>query len=153
VNFPVGTIIYFTPFYFPNGKSAPKNKYFIVLQHDGDEWLVASLPTSVDRVPDGIAHDHGCVHLPKAMFSAYIYEPDKPVTNEGWGFPLTTYVYISWVERFDKRIFREVYVVEGVDYTVIGRLTKQEYTALLTCALGSGELKNRFRKELQNARY
>lgn len=153
MNFPVGTIIYFTPFYFPNGKSAPKNKYFIVLQHDGEEWLVASLPTSVDRVPEGIVQEHGCVQLPKAMFSAYIYEPDKPVTTDGWGFPHTTYVYISWVERFDKRIFREVYVVENVDYTVIGRLTKQEYTALLTCALGSGELKNRFRKALQNARY
>lgn len=153
MNFPVGTIIYFTPFYFPNGKSAPKNKYFIVLQHDGDEWLVASLPTSVDRVPEGIAHEHGCVHLPKAMFSAYIYEPDKPVTTDGWGFPRTTYVYIFWVERFDKRIFREVYVVEGVDYSIIGRLTQQEYKALLTCALGSGELRNRFRKALQNARY
>lgn len=153
MNFPVGTIIYFTPFYFPNGKSAPKNKYFIVLQHDDDQWVVASLPTSVDRVPDGTEQSHGCVHLPQAMFSAYIYEPDKPVTNEGWGFPRTTYVYISWVERFDKRIFSEVYVVQGVDYQVVGRLTQQEYKALLTCALGSGELRNRYRKALQHARY
>lgn len=153
MNFPAGTIIYFTPFYFPNGKSTPKNKYFIVLHHDDAHWFLASLPTSVDRVPEGIAQRHGCVHLPKAMFAAYIFEPDKPVTNEGWGFPRTTYVYISWVERFDKRIFREVYVVEGVDYQVVGRLTQQEYQALIACALGSGELRNRYRRALLGARY
>lgn len=70
MNFPAGTIIYFTPFYFPNGKSTPKNKYFIVPHHDDDHWFLASLPTSVDRVPEGIAQRHGCVHLPKAMFAA-----------------------------------------------------------------------------------
>lgn len=153
MNFLVGTIIYFTPFYFPDGKSAPKNKYFIVLQHEGDEWLIASLPTSVDRVPRGLEHGHGCVHLPKAMFSAYIFEPDTPVTNTGWAFPKTTYVYVSWVEHFDKRIFREVYVVDGVDNQVVGRLSEKEYKALIDCALGSGELRKRYRKTLQNARY
>ena len=92
--------------------------------------------------------DHGCVHLPKAMFSAYIFEPEKPVTTNGWGFPKTTYVYISWFERFDKRIFREIYVVDGVDYQVVGRLTEKEYNALLSCALDSGELRKRYRKAL-----
>lgn len=62
-------------------------------------------------------------------------------------------MYISWVERFDKRIFREVYVVEGVDYQVVGRLTQQEYQALIACALGSGELRNRYRRALLGARY
>ena len=91
MNFPVGTVIYFTPFYFPNGKSAPKNKYFIVLGHMDEQWVVASLPSSVDRVPDGVEQEHGCLHLTKAMFSAYSSEADKPVKNGGWGFPLTTY--------------------------------------------------------------
>lgn len=153
MNFPVGTIIYFTPFYFPNGKSAPKNKYFIVLHNDGDQWVVATLPSSVDRVPEGAAQDHGCLNLPQAMFYAYIFEPGRPVTNEGWGFPLATYIYTAWVEAFDKRIFREVYTVENVDYRIIGRLTKTEYTALIQCALTSGDLKGRYKNVLKKANY
>ncbi len=153
MNFPVGTVIYFTPFYFPNGKSAPKNKYFIVLGHMDEQWVAASLPSSVDRVPDGMEQEHGCLHLPKAMFSAYIFEADKPVTNGGWGFPLTTYIYTAWVEAFDKRIFSEVYTVADVDYTVMGRLTKEEYTALVQCALTSGDLKGRFRNILKKVSY
>lgn len=153
MNFPLGTIIYFTPFYFPNGKSAPKNKYFILLAHQDEGWMVASLPSSVDRVPEGSHQAHGCLHLPEAMFHAYIFAPGKPVTNNHWSFPLTTYVYTAWVEAFDKRIFSEVYVVEGVDYRVIGRLTKDEYTALVDCALKSGDLKGRFRKVLKSVAY
>jgi hypothetical protein len=153
VNFPVGTIIYFTPFYFPNGKSAPKNKYFIVLHQLDEQWVVASLPTSVDRVPERIAQEHGCLQLPEAMFYAYIFKPGRSVTNDGWSFPLTTYIYTAWVEAFDKRIFSEVYTVEDVDYQVIGRLTKAEYTALIQCALTSGDLKGRFRNALKKARY
>ena len=153
MNFPAGTIIYFTPFYFPNGKSAPKNKYFIVLHHQDEQWVVASLPSSVDRVPDGVAQDHGCLHLPKAMFYAYIFEPGKPVTNDGWAFPLSTYIYTAWVEAFDKRIFSAVYSVEDVDYQVVGRLTKDEYTALIQCMLTSGDLKGRYRNVLKKASY
>ena len=153
MNFPVGTIVYFTPFYFPNGKSAPKNKYLIVLAHKDKDWLVASLPSSVDHVPNGVSQDHGCLSLPKAMVYAYIFEQGRPVTKEGWSFPLTTYIYTSWIEAFDKRIFTEVYSVEGVDYKVIGRLVQEEYQAVLDCALTSGDLKGRYRKLLQHVKY
>lgn len=153
MNFPVGTIIYFTPFYFPNGKSAPKNKYFVVLGHMDDQWVVASLPSSVDRVPDGVPQEHGCLHLPKAMLYTYIFEAGRPVTTHGWGFPLTTYIYTAWVEAFDKRIFSEVYSVEDVDFAVIGRLTREEYTALVQCALTSGDLKGRYRNILKKVSY
>lgn len=150
---PVGTIIYFTPFYFSDGKSAPKNKYFIVLARAGDDLIIASLPSSVDRVPERVVQEHGCVQIPEAMFSAYIFEAGRPVTAQGWGFPLTTYVYIAWIQEFEARIFRSVYSVENVDYTVIGRLVRKEYEALLHCARTSGELKKRYRKALQDARY
>lgn len=153
MNFPVGTIIYFTPFYFPNGRSAPKNKYFIVLGHQDEQWMVASLPSSVDRVPDGVSQEHGCLQLPAAMFFAYIFEAGASVTTHGWAFPLTTYVYTAWIEAFDKRIFTEVYTVENVDYQVVGRLSKEVYTALVQCALTSGDLKGRYRNTLKKASY
>lgn len=153
MNFPVGTIIYFTPFYFPNGRAAAKNKYFIVLANLDEQWMVASLPSSVDRVPADLPQEHGCLHRPKAMFYAYIFAAMRPVTTNEWGFPLTTYVYTAWMQAFDKRIFNEVYSVENIDYKVIGRLTKEEYIALVHCALTSGDLKGRFRNALKRAVY
>lgn len=46
-----GTIFYFTPFYFNDGKTASKNKYFIVLCNGKEQMIVASLPSSQDYVP------------------------------------------------------------------------------------------------------
>ena len=43
--------------------------------------------------------------------------------------------------------------MEDVDFTVIGRLTKAEYTALVQCALASGDLKGRFRNILKKVSY
>lgn len=39
-----GTILYFTPFIFPDG-GEPKPKYFIVICKVGDKFVLASLPT------------------------------------------------------------------------------------------------------------
>lgn len=39
--------------------------------------------------------------------------------------------------------------MQDVDYTVIGRLTKEEYTALVQCALTSGDLKGQYRNVLK----
>lgn len=151
---PVGTIIYFTPFYFLDGKAAPRNKYFIILGYDqAGAFIVASLPSSVDHVPESVMQEHGCTQLPEAMFSVYIFESGRPITTKGWGFPLTTYVYINWINQFEARIFKDIYVVPDIDYQVVGRLTKDEFEALRMCALTSSALKKRFRKALATASY
>lgn len=39
-------LLYFTPFYFPNGKSAARNKYYIPICDFNGELIYAYLPTS-----------------------------------------------------------------------------------------------------------
>jgi len=49
-----GNIVYFTSFYFPNGKSTPKPKYCILLKSIEGNNIIASLPTRTDSIPNGI---------------------------------------------------------------------------------------------------
>ena len=57
-------IIYFTPFYFPNGNPA-KNKYFVVLKRIEDKTIIVSLPTSKDHIPANIEQKDGCIEIPE----------------------------------------------------------------------------------------
>lgn len=50
-------LIYFSPFYFPDGKSAPKEKYFIVLKNQEGNNILASLPTRKDSITKNIRND------------------------------------------------------------------------------------------------
>ncbi len=45
--FSEGHLLYFDPFKFHNGTQKPK--FFVVLKHDGNGLLLASLPTSKDQ--------------------------------------------------------------------------------------------------------
>lgn len=150
-----GTIVYFTPFYFPDGQSAAKPKYFIFLCKDGDNALVATLPTRTDRTPLGAVKTHGCIAANGANFSSYYFQPGKPIATNGWFFPdkNPTYIYPRWVETYDRKIFDDIYVVEGVDYQIMGRLTKAEYEALLKCISESNDAKMKYKRLLAGRSY
>ena len=150
-----GTIVYFTPFYFPDGGAAAKPKYFIFLCKDGDHSLVATLPTRTDRTPLGAVKTHGCLSAAGASFSSYYFQPGRPITINGWCFPdpHPTYIYPRWVETYDQKIFDQIYVVEGVDYHIMGRLTKEEYEALVKCISGSNDAKMKYKRLLSSSRY
>lgn len=148
-----GSIIYFTPFYFNNGKSAAKNKYFIVLCHENDELIIASLPSSQDYVPAYADKDHGCIDIPEGGFNCYHFSPSKIITTNGFSFPIPTYMYANWIDKYPLTIFKEVYVVEGVDYEIIGRLTKEEFDAVIQCFAFSASTKRKYKEILKKVRY
>ena len=88
--FEAGQLLYFTPFYFKDA-SPSKPKYFIVLKvlDDGVVVLV-SLPSSQRYLPSFVTATHGCVEIPDACISCYIFEANRPVTESGWSFQLDT---------------------------------------------------------------
>lgn len=55
-----GTLLYFSPFWFPDG-GQPKPKYFVVLYNEDKDMLLASLPTSKDHIPSDIEMQAGCI--------------------------------------------------------------------------------------------
>lgn len=147
--FQQGTILYFDPFIFSDGGS-PKPKYFLVLKHMDDTLLLASLPTSKDHVPEFIEKRHGCIERSDISFNCYYFDPSVVICDNGFSFPIETYVY-----GFRLRIFNlnDLLLQEMTDETAIeecGILTDSEYQALIRCLTNSLEVKRGFRKLLMN---
>lgn len=142
-----GNILYFTPFYFPNGGKV-KNKYFIVLATNQENTLIATLPTSKDHIPANVEKIHGCIDLPEINFNCYYFEANKPITESGWGFPLETFVYGPQVAEFNRTNFESIYSVEEIDYEIVGKLKTIELSDIINCIKNSRTVKRRIRRAL-----
>ena len=146
-----GSIYYFKPFYFSDGTS--KSKYFLTLYSDNNSVIVATLPSSVDYVPEHLEKRHGCLNELPSDFNAYYCAPDVKITTNGWCFPIHTYLYGLWVNLYDLSELEAIYQVEGVVYEFIGKLTKQEFDAIIKCFLSARTIKNKVRKLLAKTSY
>lgn len=145
--FQQGAILYFDPFIFPDGGS-PKPKYFLVLKRMDDTLLLASLPTSKDFVPSTVEKVHGCIERPDINFNCYYFDPNVMICDNGFSFPIETYVYGYRLQTFslDSLLLQEI-----TDETTIeecGILTNNEYQALIRCLTNSPEVKRGYRKLL-----
>ena len=125
-------VLYISPFYFKNGNTS-KNKFFIILKSVEDKLIIGSLPTSKNKVPSLITKKHGCNNDNERMFNCYSFSPDKTITDNGFCFPKPTFIYGNDVEDYASEIIQEIYKVEGIDYEIKGRLTDDEYDAIIKC--------------------
>lgn len=142
-----GAILYFDPFLFLDGGS-PKPKYFLVLKRMDNMLLLASLPTSKDHVPDYIEKRHGCIEQADINFNCYYFDPTVAICNNGFSFPIETYVYGFRLQTFK---LNDLLLQEQADETTIeecGVLTESEYQALIHCLTNSPEVKRGYRKLL-----
>ncbi|MBO7576912.1 MAG: hypothetical protein J6T03_05530 [Bacteroidales bacterium] len=142
-----GAILYFTPFIFPDG-DRPKPKYFLVLKVLDDVCLLASLPTSKDFVPTTVEKNHGCIERPDINFNCYYFNPNVVICNNGFAFPIETYVYGYRLQTFR---LESLLLQEIIDETVIeecGILTEDEYAAIIRCLSNSHAVKRAYRKML-----
>lgn len=145
--FQEGAILYFDPFIFSDGGS-PKPKYFLVLKCFDNTLLLASLPTSKDFVPSTIEKIHGCIERPDINFNCYFFDPNVEICDNGFSFPIETYVYGFRLQTFrlDSLLLQEI-----TGETVIeecGILTKDEYIAIKHCLSNSPAVKRNYRKIL-----
>ena len=142
-----GSILYFDPFIFPDGGS-PKPKYFLVLKRMDDTLLLASLPTSKDHIPEYIEKRHGCIERSDIGFNCYYFDPSVVICDNGFSFPIETYVYGFRLQTFN---LNDLLLQEVTDETTIeecGILTNNEYQALIRCLTNSPEVKRGYRKLL-----
>lgn len=142
-----GNVIYFSPFYFPNGEPC-KNKYFIVFYSEGESIIIAGLPTRTDHIPGFIEKKQGCINDNKIPFNCYFIPKDVIVTENGWSFPMDTHIYGDEVDFFIRERFEEIYKIEGVEYEVIGKLTKGEFSQMVDCFKNSNATKRGVRRKL-----
>ena len=143
-----GNIIYFTPFYFSDG-FLPKPKYFIVLDfniENGD--VLACLTTTLDSIPNFITKQHGCIDKPEINFNCYYFKKDQIITENGWGFPKDTFVYGYRLTLLSIVNLTLKFVIENVDYRIIGKLKEFEFDAIIHCLKDSKSVKRKFRRSL-----
>lgn len=145
--FAEGIILYISPFYFKNGNTS-KNKYFIVLKVVDNQLVIASLPTSSNKAPGLIQTDHGCNNDTERCFNCYAFQSNRVITDNGFSFPVNTYIYGNEVEDYALHILQLNYRIEGVDYEIMGKLTKQEYDNLCACLKQSTSIRRGIRKHL-----
>jgi hypothetical protein len=140
-------ILYITPFYFPNGQSNPKNKYYIPIYVDNDEVVFAFLPTRKIKISEDMVA-HGCMDVSNQNYSCYIFRKDIEVTACGFYFDFDTCVYSYQLNEFSKQMLSEIYKVEDVDFEVVGDLKKSEKINILKCFINSRYIKRKIKKAL-----
>ncbi len=131
--FEEGNILYFTPFYFKNGKSAPAPKFFIVLKHVDSHSILASLPTKKDSIPSEHTIQDGCVELPEINFNCFVISNKIEVTTCGKKFDLPTHIYGYQIDTHEVTLMKEIYPLEGTDYIVWGKMKSALFNELIRC--------------------
>jgi hypothetical protein len=142
-----GKIIHFNPFFFENGNS--KNKYFLVIKVIDGNAILASLPSSQDHLPTNTDIKHGCIELPDARITTYVFEANKPVTHSGWGFKQNTFLHGCWLDDYEISSLNKKYAIEKVDYNIIGELTTSELKSIIECFSNSVTVKRKYKKLLK----
>lgn len=144
--FDLFSIIYFTPFYFPNGNPA-QNKFFIPIAKLDNQFVFASLPTSKDFVPDDLLK-HGCVNVPEKLVSCYIFIQGVSITNCGFSFDKNTFIYHNQILKLSTTILDETYTKIDVDFKIIGMLNDVEKLNLINCLLKSHSVNQKIKRHL-----
>lgn len=145
----VRNILHFTPFYFKNNKGA-KDKFFVVLKRiNDDKVILASLPSSQDHIPAYIElTDSGCVELPDANFNCFAIMPSTCVTECGKFFKKKTFLYGHQISDYNVANIRETYRIEGVNFSVFGKMEERLFDKLIACFKNSKSIKRKYKREL-----
>jgi hypothetical protein len=141
------TLLYFTPFFFKNS-SEFKPKYFIIIKKWGNSLLLAGLPSSKKHLPPDLINVFGCLESPERCINCYAFEALKTVTEEGFAFPLDTYIYGQHLDEFDAELLEDIYPIEGIDYEIIGQLKRDKFDDLIDCFKNSASVKNKYKRLL-----
>lgn len=145
-------LIYFDPFYFPDGKSAPKEKYFIVLKNNQSQNILASLPTRKDAVPSAFDDQNGCISLNEIQHGfdlvCYRIEPKKEILeNSNFNFDFPTHIYGSNLKLYPAEYF-DLYPHEGIDYHVLGKIKVEDFNEIVDCLKSNKSVKRGYRNLL-----
>ena len=141
-----GKLIYFDPFEFDDGTQKPK--YFLVLKAIEGNAIIASLPSSQAHLPASQQIKHGCLEIPEASITCYIFEAKKNITKNGWSFPLNTFMHGLWLDDYDIAHLEASYQIEGVDYEIKGELTDEELKKVINCFKNSSTVKRKYKRAL-----
>jgi hypothetical protein len=146
--FDPGTIIYFKPFYFKNGNS-PANKFFLILHCVENDFVLASLPTSQDHIPNFADNKSGCIEIPEAQFNCFLFNPGDVITDLGFSFDEKTVLYGHLIDLYTIDFFAQ-YPHEDIDYFIKGKLQPEIFQNMIDCFRHSVSVKRKYKRLLLN---
>lgn len=139
--------MFFDPFYFKNGNKA-KAKFFVVLNNDGINTIIGSLPTSRDAVPSEHNKKNGCIELPSINFNCFKISSSQIITTCGKRFKNPTFIYGYQLDDYQLDYIYEIYPNEGIDYYLWGKMKRSLFRDLIKCIKTSKSVKRKFKKRL-----
>lgn len=146
IDFDKGTLLFFKPFYFPDG-GKPASKFFLVLHNDKESLLLVSLPTSKDHVPSDVEMTSGCIELPERSFNAFVFIANTEVT-ESFCFDRDTFIYGSSIHEYDVAALMQPVKAGKSKVEAKGRLLPGIYQDLIRCLKSSDSVRRRYKKML-----
>lgn len=149
--FKEGHLLYFTPFIFSNGTRKPK--FFVVLNNDGGNLLLASLPTSKDHIPSDIPVRQGCYEYPEKNINVYVFMAGEsvavhPETQETFCFKKNTFIYGADIQTYPVVAFEEQYRKGETEIVLKGKMEVALFDDLKDCLRKSACVKNKFKRIL-----
>lgn len=145
--FEVGSLVYFTQFFFKNGNT-PKPKYFVVLGVVDTEVVLASLPTSQDHVPAKYGDISGCINDDLQQFNVFKFKANLPVTDDEFCFPKDTFIYGEQLDTYPIDLLLEWKKQKNTDIELKGQLKAEYLDALRDCLKKSAKVKRRYKRYL-----
>jgi hypothetical protein len=147
-----GNLLYFTPFHFPDGKTEPKPKYFVVLKTVDKQKVLGSLPTRTDHVPASKDNQFGCIKFEQNTdgFDMVCFRilPDEIFLENGvLPFHAPTHLYGETLKLYKINYFDE-YPYEGLDYRIVGKIKKDYFNKIKKCLKNSPAVKRGIRNLL-----
>lgn len=140
--FKEGKLLKFVPFSFKNGSPA-KPKFFVVLKKIEDAIVLASLPTSVDHIPNNMAVNYGCINNPENCMSAFVFSPGLAITDT-FSFPLRTYIYGEQVDEYQLSYLSEM----DSNILDLGLVRSEIMKDLIDCLKQSPTIKRKYKRLL-----
>ena len=150
--FDEGTLLYFEPFIFKNGAPS-KNKFFLVLHNDGQNTLLASLPTSRDHIPATMPVRSGVYEYPNMGVSAYVFLADEEFattfdSGERFSFQKNTFIYGEQLDTFPESEFSSQVASGLTKIRVIGKVDDDVLKTIKEFLKNSAMVKGKFKKLL-----
>lgn len=139
------SIIHILNFDFENNQPL-KNRYFIVLENDGQNSLMLSVITSQDHVPDDLQR-HGCIIDEGKNIHCYLFEQNKVIGEKGFSFKKKSFIYInsSSIRNADLAKLRVLYgTIQEKDIILIN-----EYEEVINCIYKSKFIARGIKRKLE----
>jgi len=116
--------------------------------NSSDDFLLASLPSSIDKVPASLEGQHGCLEVPDWGFNCFLIQPRLLITEcETFSFTKNTHLYGENLDTYSEDYFSQ-YSLEDSDFQIKGIIKETLFSKVIDCFVNSSRVKRKYKRLL-----